>query len=841
RSMRKILSTALLALTAAAIPLSVQAEPAAPEKALAELRATKERIDAINTRTFETNWFLNRGFLFDGQLAAMRSLEPGADAQNTIQISPLRWQGYWLGSQKAQIAKTLPPGSPLALIDEYATEESTVPVGVLRYTGEWLKADQISALASRARPSKALGDYEKLGIFAGAVLEKSAVGPDVTFVLDERLFMVDGAPGESVHIDLGDGEGFRNVAIGEHFTARYAEPGVKEVAVRFESPDGPVITRSALDVFWVPGREPVWQIELQNPGIDVSARPEAAQKNLQTGGTLSLWASDCDRVFDKPVLVVEGFDPLDNRGHPKIYDLLGNSVRNYFSDNGYDVLTLNFDFTGASAQHNARVVEEALAAIRRMQVGSEPIAVIGASMGGVVSRYALADMERRGRAHHVDLFVALDSPFRGANIQIGMQEAVLLIGEMLENSIILNALNIDIELIDRAVATLADPFPQQILLVQPDGDLTEFNAFQQALDNLGWPSQSRNVSLVSGSLDGRLQAPWPHFVPGNDLLRFALRDPVNPADWLETSIQATIRSPQINQATTVASLRATVLGINVLNLNARGNYGPFNYDYGPGGSMPTTTLIDREGSWTPLLLDLSDYLNAIHFFEFENFAEQGREAFSFVPLHSAVDSSLPVTQQGHLERSLAQHLAGGNVPFDAVYGTNQNHVHAEINSAFEVGAVMPMLEAELPRSSCSLGTMPPPPAPVFYGDDSVCFNDGDGVRYSLFSSWPSQMYGFHRTTWTLTDSGGTVRFRKDSRDVTIPTLDLPVGSYQVRAQRGYWPQLNGPSRSSSRTLQVLAPSHPSCAQVCPGPGSGGGGGDGFPGNGDPTGTLDFCP
>ncbi|MEM8994639.1 MAG: hypothetical protein AAGF23_07580 [Acidobacteriota bacterium] len=101
------------------------------------------------------------------------------------------------------------------------------------------------------------------------------------------------------------------------------------------------------------------------------------------------------------------------------------------------------------------------------------------------------------------------------------------------------------------------------------------------------------------------------------------------------------------------------------------------------------------------------------------------------------------------------------------------------------------------------------------------------------------MYGFHRTTWTLTDSRGTVRFRKDSRDVTIPTLNLPAGTYQVRAQRSYWPQLNGPSRSSTRTLQVLAASHPACAQICPGPGSGGG--DGFPGNGGPIGTIGFCP
>ncbi|MEM1179191.1 MAG: hypothetical protein AAGM22_12655 [Acidobacteriota bacterium] len=837
--MKKTLSTALLAITTAFTTPCVQATPAGQEEAFAELRAAKQRIETVNTRSLETNWFLNRGFFFDGQLAAMRSIEPGVEERNSIHLSPLRWQSYWLGSRKAQIVDTLSPQSPLALIDGYAADEGTVPVGILRYTGEWLGADQIAALASGRRTHKASGAYEKLGIFAGAVLEKSALGPEVTFVVDEELFMVDTPSPESVQIDLDDGEGFRDLVIGQRITALYSDPGVKEVAVRFTSVEGSVVTRSALDVDWVQGREPVWQIQLEVPGLDFPARPGRAEKQLQTGGTLSLWASDCDRVFDKPVLLVEGFDPLENRGHPKIYNHLGSNIQNYFSDNGYDLVTLNFSFTGASAQDNARVVEEALAAIRRVQVGSDPIAVIGASMGGVVSRYALADMERRGVDHHVDLFVALDAPFRGANIQIGMQEVVLLLGEMLEDSDILDMLNIEIEIIGRAVATLSDPFPQQILLVQPDGNLAEFDAFQQELSSLGWPAQSRNVALVSGSLGGSLQAPWPNFVPGDELLRFMLRNPLTPAAWLGNSVQATIRSPLINQTTTVASLKAKVLGFNVLNLNARGNYGPFNYDYGPGGNMPTTTLIDREGSWAPLLLEISDFLNLIDVFEFENFAEEGRAAFSFVPLHSALDSSLPVTQQGHLERSLADHLAGSGVPFDVIYGTDENHVHAEINSAFEVGAVMPMLEAELPRSSCSLGTMPSPPTPLFYGDEEVCFNDSIGARYFLFNPSPSQMFGFHRTAWTVTDASGTVRHQSVSNDLSVPTRDFPAGTYQVRAQRGYWPQLNGPARSYTRTLEVLPMTHPSCTPLCPG--GGGGDGSGFPGNGDPIGIIGFCP
>lgn len=52
---------------------------------------------------------------------------------------------------------------------------------------------------------------------------------------------------------------------------------------------------------------------------------------------------------------------------------------------------------------------------------NDKVAVVGYSMGGVVSRYALQSMESEGVPHMVDLYVSVDAPQQGAYIPIGAQ------------------------------------------------------------------------------------------------------------------------------------------------------------------------------------------------------------------------------------------------------------------------------------------------------------------------------------------------------------------------------------------------------------------------------------
>jgi predicted alpha/beta-fold hydrolase len=85
------------------------------------------------------------------------------------------------------------------------------------------------------------------------------------------------------------------------------------------------------------------------------------------------------------------------------------------------VILLGFEERSASILDNA---EAAVAAIMRAvaeQQGDSRLVVGGFSVGGIVTRYALATMERQRMDHRTALYFSYDSPHRGASIPVGVQ------------------------------------------------------------------------------------------------------------------------------------------------------------------------------------------------------------------------------------------------------------------------------------------------------------------------------------------------------------------------------------------------------------------------------------
>jgi len=182
-----------------------------------------------------------------------------------------------------------------------------------------------------------------------------------------------------------------------------------------------------------------------------------AGNNRGTGTDLSL--------LQKPIIIVDGFDPLDKR---KIIDDDSNKPANkhysikelmiYFNPStnmdepiieklnldGYDVIIVNqpsytvgsrtidggADYIERNGLTHASFYQEIN---RNLTVNgsNEELVIMGPSMGGLISRYALAFMEKKeaetGLAiwnHNTRLWVSIDSPHLGANIPIGVQTFV---------------------------------------------------------------------------------------------------------------------------------------------------------------------------------------------------------------------------------------------------------------------------------------------------------------------------------------------------------------------------------------------------------------------------------
>ncbi|RKT55575.1 hypothetical protein [Saccharothrix australiensis] len=145
-------------------------------------------------------------------------------------------------------------------------------------------------------------------------------------------------------------------------------------------------------------------------------------------GTAAVYYAEGRADLRKPFLFADGFNygpsdlpalfdffnAPDEEGRPGLFDQL--------RSRGFDVVLIGFDERHTHIQHNADV---AIAAIHRAiaeRLGSEPLTVGGASMGGIVTRYALAKMERDGTDHQTATYLSWDSPHNGAWIPLILQQ-----------------------------------------------------------------------------------------------------------------------------------------------------------------------------------------------------------------------------------------------------------------------------------------------------------------------------------------------------------------------------------------------------------------------------------
>ena len=163
-------------------------------------------------------------------------------------------------------------------------------------------------------------------------------------------------------------------------------------------------------------------------------------------GEYEIFLDNIDGVLDKPIILVDGFDPGDTRDLSMLYtslDIGGQNLADILRDEGYDLVALNAplyttdgkDIDGGAdyIQRNAMVFVELINFINSEKVGSEELVIIGPSMGGLISRYGLAYMEENSIPHETRLYISFDSPHLGANIPIGFQYLINYFAKQLDN------------------------------------------------------------------------------------------------------------------------------------------------------------------------------------------------------------------------------------------------------------------------------------------------------------------------------------------------------------------------------------------------------------------------
>jgi hypothetical protein len=252
--------------------------------------------------------------------------------------------------------------------------------------------------------------------FAAAPLRETTYrGESVAFRLDrENYLSSDLNLPRRVMVDFDDGRGFVNVTFGREQTVRYSEPGRKEVRLQITSAGGEV--RNTAFPFDV--------LALGTPTPDDTLQVTASipyQSAFGTGDAY-VYLSDANPTLTNPVVVIEGFDLDNSMNWDELYALLNREalIENLRSL-GFDAVVLNFTDAVTYIQRNAFVAVELLQQVQAAIGPAQDIAVVGASMGGLVGRYALAYMETHAIPHAVRSLISFDSPQTGADVPLGIQ------------------------------------------------------------------------------------------------------------------------------------------------------------------------------------------------------------------------------------------------------------------------------------------------------------------------------------------------------------------------------------------------------------------------------------
>ncbi|MET4923033.1 hypothetical protein P3L51_11850 [Streptomyces sp. PSRA5] len=230
---------------------------------------------------------------------------------------------------------------------------------------------------------------------------------------------------------------------------------------------------------------------------------------------------------------------------------------------GRDVILLGFDERSASILDNAQAAEAAIMRAGAEQLGDARLVVGGFSMGGIVTRYALAKMEAQRMDHRTAVYFSYDSPHRGASIPVGVQ-----------------AFSHFIPFPNDFADQMNSPAARQMLWQHYDADTgkigvaPERTEFLDALDRVGnWPQIPLKIAVANGRADG---IGLPDVAPGEVALRI---DRIYPGTTFYTQAQGDdVTAAYLNRRLPKAERTITTDGFPEL-------------DGAPGGTLHTYKIL----------------------------------------------------------------------------------------------------------------------------------------------------------------------------------------------------------------------------------------------------------
>ncbi|MFJ5921663.1 esterase/lipase family protein [Kitasatospora sp. NPDC092948] len=237
----------------------------------------------------------------------------------------------------------------------------------------------------------------------------------------------------------------------------------------------------------------------------VAPAPEPHEEWSLQGGTAWVYYSPLNRrQLVRPVILSDGFS-----GGRSDLDQLWNGLEEngdfrFISElhaTGRDVIILGYEDRAASITDNADTVIDCIRRAAYERVGRAKLVVGGFSMGGLVTRYALAKMENDPSLpdHETALYLSYDTPHQGAWFPVSLQAFTHFANDNWSDAPVLGPV------LRQFSELLNSPAAKQMSRWHLDkvggtaGQAPERVAFLKALDEVGnWPRNVRKVGVANG-------------------------------------------------------------------------------------------------------------------------------------------------------------------------------------------------------------------------------------------------------------------------------------------------------------------------------------------------------
>jgi len=478
-------------------------------------------------------------------------------------------------------------------------------------------------------------------------------------------------------------------------------------------------------------------------------------------GEYQLFLDNTNGVLDKPIFLIDGFDPGNARNIASIYNFLnygaGQNLATDLRNQGYDIVILNFPtYTRPSTttvidggvdfiQRNAMILVALINQINSQKIGTEKNVVIGPSMGGLIARYALRYMEQNTLNHDTRLYVSFDSPHNGANIPIGMQHlfnymafnttAPIVAAQPIVNGMLKSSAARQM-LIDQLEGHLQSgsttDWNTGAASLFPTGAPNYRNAFQSELDAMGFPTTVRNIAIANGASNGT-----GNYSPNTEVMNYTLNISASQRAILELRF-----TPAANTTNMVSRFRGQQdfgfplgwLTLITNSANSRTQTYTAGLDTAPGGRFDLNALQAAAGT-DPMITAFFDNLLV--------------DYFTFIPTTSAMAVTTPnVNLYSPITGSTPTPFAASSIPT-----VNENHVTMNAqNVAFVLNEILnPVLSSIENPALTSLWIQNPV-------RDNIQINTS---------------YAIENATITVIDLSGKTIFTTNNETIN-GTLDIPV-------------------------------------------------------------------